>query len=79
MELFFKYYFELNVELYQVKNIWLLEETPLEIKEELSLTTDYGVDLVLQTNDYKLYTIQSKFHADRTSSPTGDLKNCSGI
>lgn len=74
MELFCKYFFKLNEELYQVKNIWLLEETPLEIKEELNLTTDFGVDLVLQTNDNKLFTIQSKFHADRSTSPTGDFQ-----
>ena len=45
MELFCKYYFQLNAELYQVKNIWLLDEAPLEIKKELGLTTDLEVDL----------------------------------
>lgn len=65
-EEFVKIYFELNKELYQIKNIYLLKEIPIELKRQLKLEkTDYGVDAVAEREDGEFVVFQVKFRSNR--------------
>lgn len=69
-EVFAKYYFQTEpkkTELYE--NVWLYDDVPLEIKEQLRLpSVDHGIDLLLQDFEKKYYAVQCKFKNDETKS-----------
>lgn len=69
-EVFAKYYFQTEpkkTELYQ--NVWLYDDVPLEIKEQLRLpSVDHGIDLLLQDYEKRFYAVQCKFKNDETKS-----------
>lgn len=53
------------------KNVWLFDETPLEIRKRLNLgNQDYGVDLILQDHEDQFFVVQCKFKNDETSRLT---------
>lgn len=67
-EYFTKYFFLCN-QLFQndIKNAWLLEEVPLEIKEKLNINhVDHGIDLVLENTNEEYIAVQCKFKNDET-------------
>ena len=67
-EYFTKYFFLCN-QLFQndIKNAWLLEEVPLEIKEKLNINhVDHGIDLVLENTKEEYIAVQCKFKNDET-------------
>ena len=68
-EVFAKYYFQTDpskTELY--KNVWLYDEIPLKIKEQLKLPPiDHGIDLLLQDFDEKYSAVQCKFKNNEDS------------
>lgn len=68
-ELFTKLYFLVSpTEKDNFKNVWLFEETPLEVRNTLNLgNQDYGVDLVLQDIEDKYYVVQCKYKNDESS------------
>ena len=48
-----------------IKNSWLLNNTPLEIKEKLNIPNiDIGIDIVLETFDKKFYAVQCKYRSN---------------
>jgi len=50
------------------KNVWLFEETPLEVRNKLNLgNQDYGVDLVLQDVEDRYFVVQCKYKNDESS------------
>lgn len=50
-----------------IKNAWLLEEVPLEIKEKLNINhVDHGIDLVLENTKEEYIAVQCKFKNDET-------------
>ena len=59
----FEYFTQLYLkDIYRLKEIWLLNEIPLELMNKLNLKKkDYGIDLVGIDNNDKIYAIQSKF------------------
>lgn len=67
-EYFSKYYFETNPEkMDYYENVWLYEEIPLDIKEQLSLPSiDHGIDILLKTPEQKFHAVQCKFKNDQT-------------
>ena len=45
-----------------IKNSWLLNDTPLEIKKQLNIPNkDIGIDIILETNDNEFYAVQCKY------------------
>ena len=68
-EVFTKLYFQVSpIEKDNYKNVWLFEETPLEVRKKLNLgNQDYGVDLVLQDIDDQFFVVQCKFKNDESS------------
>lgn len=57
----------------QLKNVWLLSEVPLAIRERLNLPApDKGIDLIAETHVGEFWAIQSKYRDDQTSSLTWD-------
>ncbi len=68
-ELFTKIYFLVSpTEKDNFKNVWLFEETPLEVRNKLNLgNQDYGVDLVLQDIEDRFFVVQCKYKNDETS------------
>lgn len=68
-EVFTKYYFLASpTEKDNYKNVWLFEETPLEVRKKLNLgNQDYGVDLILQDVEDQYFVIQCKYKNDETS------------
>ena len=68
-EIFTKYYFLVSpTEKDNFKNVWLFEETPLDIRTKLNLgNQDYGVDLVLQDVEDQFYVVQCKYKNDESS------------
>ncbi len=73
-ELITKYYLLINP-IYQtkLKNTWLLNEVPDDIKRHLNLPdNDEGIDLIAQTKDDEYWAIQCKYRTDEDSSITRD-------
>ncbi|MEN9442118.1 MAG: hypothetical protein RLZ33_2195 [Bacteroidota bacterium] len=68
-EVFTKHYFLASpTEKDNFKNVWLFEETPLEVRNKLNLgNQDYGVDLVLQDIEDQYFVVQCKFKNDESS------------
>jgi len=68
-EIFTKYYFLTAPEVEGLyDDVWLYDEIPLEIKNELDLgSVEYGVDLLLKTIDDEYIAVQCKFKNDETS------------
>ncbi len=68
-EMFTKFYFLVSpTEKDNFKNVWLFEETPLEVRNKLNLgNRDYGVDLVLQDIEDKYFVVQCKYKNDESS------------
>ena len=68
-EVFTKLYFLISpTEKDNFKNVWLFEETPLEVRNKLNLgNQDYGVDLVLQDIEDQYFVVQCKYKNDESS------------
>ena len=68
-EVFTKLYFLVSpTEKDNYKNVWLFEETPLEVRNKLNLgNQDYGVDLVLQDIEDQYFVVQCKYKNDESS------------
>jgi superfamily II DNA or RNA helicase len=68
-EVFTKLYFLISpIEKDNFKNVWLFEETPLEVRNKLNLgNQDYGVDLVLQDIEDQYFVVQCKYKNDESS------------
>ncbi len=68
-EVFTKHYFLVSpTEKDNFKNVWLFEETPLEVRNKLNLgNQDYGVDLVLQDIEDQYFVVQCKYKNDESS------------
>jgi superfamily II DNA or RNA helicase len=68
-EVFTKLYFLVSpTEKENFKNVWLFEETPLEVRNKLNLgNQDYGVDLVLQDIEDQYFVVQCKYKNDESS------------
>jgi superfamily II DNA or RNA helicase len=68
-EVFTKLYFLVSpTEKDNFKNVWLFEETPLEIRNKLNLgNQDYGVDLILQDLEDQYFVVQCKYKNDESS------------
>jgi superfamily II DNA or RNA helicase len=68
-EVFTKLYFLVSpTEKDNFKNVWLFEETPLEVRNKLNLgNQDYGVDLVLQDIEDQYFVVQCKYKNDESS------------
>jgi superfamily II DNA or RNA helicase len=68
-EVFTKLYFLVSpTEKDNFKNVWLFEETPLEVRNKLNLgNQDYGVDLVLQNIEDLYFVVQCKYKNDESS------------
>lgn len=68
-EVFTKYYFLASpTEKDNYKQVWLFEETPLEVRTKLNLgNQDYGVDLILQDVEDQYFVVQCKYKNDETS------------
>ncbi len=68
-EVFTKLYFLVSpTEKDNFKNVWLFEETPLEVRKKLNLgNQDYGVDLVLQDIEDRYLVVQCKYKNDEFS------------
>ena len=62
-EVFTKYYFLTAIEVKDLyKEVWLYDEIPLKIKNNLDLgTVEYGLDLLLKTTLNKYIAVQCKF------------------
>jgi superfamily II DNA or RNA helicase len=57
----------------QLKNVWLLEEVPLEIRSKLNLPEpDKGIDLVAETHTSEFWAVQAKYRDDLTASISWD-------
>lgn len=69
-EQFCKYYFLCEPsEKDEFKNVWLQNEIPPKIRRKLTLAKkDYGIDLVLQDCNNRLFAVQCKFKTDESSS-----------
>ncbi len=73
-EVFCKFYFLLHKDFYQIKEIYMRNEVPNDIKEKLNLEdTDHGVDGVILRNDGKLIAYQAKFRTNRVSPTYSEL------
>jgi superfamily II DNA or RNA helicase len=68
-EVFTKYYFLASpTEKDNYRNVWLFEDTPLEVRKKLNLgNQDYGVDLILQDLEDQYFVVQCKYKNDETS------------
>ena len=68
-EVFTKYYFLASpTEKDNYKEVWLFEDTPLEVRKKLNLgNQDYGVDLILQDVEDQYFVVQCKYKNDETS------------
>ncbi|UMY64368.1 MULTISPECIES: DEAD/DEAH box helicase [unclassified Flavobacterium] len=68
-EVFTKLYFLVSpTEKDNLKNVWLFEETPLEVRHKLNLgNQDYGVDLVLQDIEDQYFVVQCKYKNNESS------------
>lgn len=68
-EVFTKFYFLASpTEKDNFKNVWLFEETPLDVRNKLNLgNQDYGVDLVLQDKEDQYFAVQCKYKNDESS------------
>lgn len=57
----------------QLKNVWLLTDVPLQVREILNLPEpDKGIDLIAETHAGEFWAIQAKYRDDQTSSLTWD-------
>jgi superfamily II DNA or RNA helicase len=57
----------------QLKNVWLLEEVPLEVRTKLNLPEpDKGIDLIAETHTSEFWAIQVKYRDDQTASISWD-------
>ncbi len=67
-----KYYLIINpIYKTKFKEVWLLNEVPIKIKEYLNLpNNDEGIDLIAQTKDDEYWAIQCKYRTDEDSSIT---------
>jgi len=73
-EVFCKFYFLLNKDFYQIKEVYMRHEIPNDIKEKLNLEdTDHGVDGVILRNDGKLVAYQAKFRSNRIAPSYTEL------
>ena len=53
----------------EFKNIWLDTEVPLKIRRKLTMAKlDYGLDLVLEHQDGRLFAVQCKFKTNESAS-----------
>lgn len=68
-EFFTKYYFLASpTEKDNYKEVWLFEETPLEVRKHLNLgNQDYGVDLILQDIEDQYFVVQCKYKNNETN------------
>ncbi len=69
-EYFAKYYFKVHFKENGIyRNVWLFNEVPLDIRNKLNVKgQDYGVDLILETQEGLLYVVQCKFKNNESSS-----------
>lgn len=57
----------------QLKNVWLLEEVPLEVRTKLNLPEpDKGIDLIAETHTSEFWAIQAKYRDDQTATISWD-------
>ena len=69
-ELLTKLYFQINPVYNFYDNVWLLEEVPEKVLEEIGLPRqDLGVDLIAQSGD-QYHAIQCKYHSDKHQAVT---------
>ena len=69
-ELLTKLYFQINPVYNFYDNVWLLEEVPEKVLEEIGLPRqDLGVDLLAQLGD-QYHAIQCKYHSDKHQAVT---------
>lgn len=73
-ELLTKYYLLINpIYKTKLKEVWLLNEVPTEIKNYINLPdNDEGIDLIAQTKDDEYWAIQCKYRSDEDTSITRD-------
>lgn len=73
-ELFAKFYFQYFSVKYQIKDVFIGKEIPLELRRKLQLeSSDYGVDGVATLIDGKLLAFQVKFRTGRESPTAREL------
>lgn len=73
-EVFAKFYFQYFSVKYQVRDVFIGKEIPLDIKRRLQLeSSDYGVDGVATLIDGKLLAFQVKFRSGRESPTAREL------
>ncbi|MDF1853534.1 MAG: DEAD/DEAH box helicase family protein [Verrucomicrobiales bacterium] len=53
----------------QLEEIWRHDELPFEVKQDLNISTDRGIDLVARTKEGDYWAIQAKYR----SSPAGSI------
>jgi len=54
-----------------LKNVWLLDEVPTNVKDHINLpNTDEGIDLIAETFAGSFWAIQCKYHANENHSVT---------
>ena len=69
-ELLTKLYFQINPVYNFYDNVWLLEEVPEKVLDEIGLPRqDLGVDLIAQLGD-QYHAIQCKYHSDKHQAVT---------
>ncbi len=71
-ELITKYYLLINPTYRtKLKEVWLLNEVPTDVREYLNLpTNDEGIDLIAKTKDNEYWAIQCKYLANEDTSIT---------
>ncbi len=53
------------------KNVWLLNEVPLNVRKFLNLPkADEGIDLIVETKNGKYWSIQAKYKSDKETGLT---------
>lgn len=65
-------FFQIQTQLYQVKNLWRFRDLPSAILDRLGTTTnqDKGIDGILLHEDGSITAYQSKFRVDRSQIPS---------
>ena len=55
----------------KLREVWLLNEVPLKVREFLKLpNTDQGIDIIAETLEGEYWAIQCKYHSDATHNVT---------
>ena len=73
-ELLTKYYLLIHpIYRTKLKEVWLLNEVPLDVREHLNLPiNDEGIDLIAKTKDNEYWAVQCKYLSNENTSITRD-------